>query len=239
MYKDSQQKMLADMRIQPALLKEYDNAALVDLAVAKNVKLDDAKVDLDLVKTEIQRRAEGIIQDKNVKFTEFFGAENTGWAAVVMAQSLDILNFQRLQNGLGDEFIGDKIKKKEPEIKYDVEPKFKRALISVVTGDYCKEFTLSEILDKSGWNLDSKQKSLLIKKLKGEHNRDKTAILNVLGKRDGEIDIDVELFYIYKIKNWELIQAYFDTERFQEVESLIRKCIMVDETPKIGIKYDN
>lgn len=51
--------------------------------------------------------------------------------------------------------------------------------------------------------------------------------------------MDTELFLIGKIINWQLIEAFFDTEnedKFNKLKNEIKKCIIVDETVKIAAK---
>ena len=76
----------------------------------------------------------------------------------------------------------------------------------------------------------------LLKKLKGDYKKDKKTVLDVLNLQDGELDLDTELYLIYQIKNWQLIRAYFDENRLDEIVDAVKRCIIVDETAKIGLR---
>lgn len=228
---------LADQEVDVANIGKYETRKLIEMAAAKDRKIKGTVVELDFIKSELQSRAENEIEEKNIKFTEFYGEKNS-YVGVTVAQALEVLNMIKLKELLGAELIVDKIKIKPADIKYEYDKKFKQALIAVVTGDYDREFTVEQVVDSAGWEIDGKQKSLLLKKLKGEYKKDRKAVLSILGKQENEIDVDVELYYIYKIKNWELIKAYFDTEKeFEILAEEIKKYVTVDETPKIELKY--
>lgn len=207
---------------------------LIQRAAEKDRQIKAASKELDAIKAELQSRAEQILEEHNIKFTEFFGDKNS-YVAVSVAQTLDVLNMQKVQELLGAELLRDKITEKPVETKYEYDKKFKQALIAVITGDYDNEFTVEEIVTNAGWCATDSQKKVLLKKLKGEYKGDRKAVYAILNRED--IDIDIELYYIYKIKNWELIQAYFDMEGFKSVEEMIKKYVTVSETPKIELKY--
>ena len=78
------------------------------------------------------------------------------------------------------------------------------------------------------------QKNLLIKKLKGSYKTDK----NLLRKYIPDKDLDVELFTINKIKNYDKVKAFFNVED-KELKEKIKRYISLDETVKITIKYED
>ena len=90
-------------------------------------------------------------------------------------------------------------------------------------------------MDGSGWRMDHSRRSLILKKLKGEYTKDRDMIRKTLN--NATLDVDVELYLINKAKNWQLIQAFFPMENFEEWAGELRKYITVDETPKIELKY--
>lgn len=227
---------LRERQIKPESLHTIDIEELIDLAAAKDKKLAECKCELDMVKAEIQNRAENTLEERNIKFTEFFGDKNS-FVTVTVAQAFEILNMTKIKEIVGKELVEEKVKIKQ-DIKYDIDKKFQRALIAVVTNDYDNEYTIEQIIDNAGFEMNTSQRSLILKKLKGEYNTDKANICKILGKTDEELSIDEELYYIYKIKNWELIRAFFDTNNFEQLAEEIKKCVAVNETPKIGLKYN-
>ena len=88
---------------------------------------------------------------------------------------------------------------------------------------------------------DDNQKKLLLKKLKGDFEKDKDTLTSVLlgGVKDGESapDFDVELWYIYRIKNAELIRAFLPEELIDSTINEIRKCILVETKTSITLDY--
>lgn len=225
---------LMEMKVDREKLPRMQTNVIIEYAAAKDRKIKDTTAELDLLKAELQRRAEKNLEERNIKFTEFFGNINS-YVNVGYAQKMDILNMGRVKELLGRELVEDKISLKPAEPKYDYDKKFRQALIAVVTGDYDNEFTVEDIVDGAGWSMDAQQRSLILKKLKGEYAKDRDMIKNTLGLE--ELDADEELYYIYKIKNWELIRAFFPLENFDEVAEDLRKYVIVDETPKIELKY--
>ena len=57
--------------------------------------------------------------------------------------------------------------------------------------------------------------------------------------KDGESapDFDVELWYIYRIKNAELIRAFLPEELIDNTINEIRKCILVETKTSITLDY--
>lgn len=131
--------------------------------------------------------------------------------------------------------------KENTETKYKYDGKFEKMLKAIFTGDYTFEVTLEEFLDQMPLKPDDKQKKLLLKKLKGDFEKDKDTLTSVLlgGVKDGESapDFDVELWYIYRIKNAELIRAFLPEELIDNTINEIRKCILVETKTSITLDY--
>ena len=219
---------------------------------AKNMKTEEligALVELDkqgkenraltnAYKAELQARGISIMDDHNVKFVKFYGEE--GSAAVTDSMSLDILNPDKLKELVGEGVWKTKVKE-NTETKYKCDDKFEKMLKAIFTGDYTFEVTLEEFLDQMPLKPDDKQKKLLLKKLKGDFEKDKDTLTSVLlgGVKDGKSapDFDVELWYIYRIKNAELIRAFLPEELIDNTINEIRKCILVETKTSITLDY--
>ena len=67
---------------------------------------------------------------------------------------------------------------------------------------------------------------------------DKETLLSVLAPEGEEPDLEVELWYIYRIKNGELIRAFLSEEMLDKTIADIRKCILVETKTSITIDYD-
>ena len=219
---------------------------------AKNMKTEEligALVELDkqgkenraltnAYKAELQARGISIMDDHNGKFVKFYGEE--GSAAVTDSMSLDILNPDKLKELVGEGVWKTKVKE-NTETKYKCDGKFEKMLKAIFTGDYTFEMSLEEFLDQMPLKPDDKQKKLLLKKLKGDFEKDKDTLTSVLlgGVKDGESapDFDVELWYIYRIKNAELIRAFLPEELIDNTINEIRKCILVETKTSITLDY--
>lgn len=219
---------------------------------AKNMKTEEligALVELDkqgkenraltnAYKAELQARGISIMDDHNVKFVKFYGEE--GSAAVTDSMSLDILNPDKLKELVGEGVWKTKVKE-NTETKYKCDGKFEKMLKAIFTGDYTFEMSLEEFLDQMPLKPDDKQKKLLLKKLKGDFEKDKDTLTSVLlgGVKDEESapDFDVELWYIYRIKNAELIRAFLPEELIDNTINEIRKCILVETKTSITLDY--
>ena len=219
---------------------------------AKNMKTEEligALVELDkqgkenraltnAYKAELQARGISIMDDHNVKYVKFYG--DAGSASITDSMSLDILNPDKLKKLIGEGVWNTKVKE-STETKYKYDGKFEKMLKAIFTGDYTFEVTLEEFLDQMPLKPDDKQKKLLLKKLKGDFEKDKDTLTSVLlgGVKDGESapDFDVELWYIYRIKNAELIRAFLPEELIDNTINEIRKCILVETKTSITLDY--
>lgn len=217
-------------------IEDRASSELIDILLAKEKEAAALKVEIDTLKSEIQTRGVKVLEERNTKYIEFFGEEN-GIASVSMAQKMEILNYFKLEEMLGKEFLSEKITRVPADVKYNIDKKFQQAVMALVTGDYAKGYTLEEVVN--GITEDAKQRTLLLKKLKGDYKKDKDTICSVLKVDKADLEMDTELFLIGKIMNWQLIEAFFDTEdesKFIKLKSEVKKCIIVDETVKIATK---
>lgn len=203
--------------------------------VDKLCEMDKSKKEIDVkikqYQAELQSRGLRLLEDRNLKYKEFYGTDGAR-AEMTYAQSLEVLNFFALQEACGKIF--DEYVKRIPEYKYSYDKKFETALKAIFTDDYTAEMSVEDIIDKC-FKVDSKQKALLVKKLKGEYKKDKELIESML-KIDN--DIEVELDYIHKAINWRRIKMYFP-DNTEKVIREIKKCLIVTSTPKIAIKYND
>lgn len=209
------------------------SAELTDILIKKQSQASELKQEIDAIKGELQTRGLKVLDERNQKFIEFFG-DTVGIASVTIAQKMEILNYFRLRELLGEEFTEEKIKRQPADIKYDVDTKFNQALIALVTGDYDAEITIDEVL--SGITATQMQRELIKKKLKGDYKKDRKVLADIIGTEERELNYDTELFFIGKIKNYQLITVYFDESRLNEIREELKKCVAVDETVKIAAK---
>lgn len=216
---------------------EMNNAQLVTAAVKFDQEQKEYKKELDAVKAELQSRGLQIIEDRNVKFIKFFSSD--GNASVMDSQQIDVLNPDKLKELLSEGIWKAKVKE-TTETKYKYDSKLEQMLKAIFTGDYTFEYTIEEFMDEMSVKPDEKQKKLLIKKLKGDYVKDKQTLVSVLGyqNEDAAPDFDVELFYIYKIKNGEFIKAFLPEDCLDQTIEDIKKCLIVDTKTSVTIDYD-
>lgn len=224
-----------EMAVANINLRTLDIDELIDFAIAKKKIADLAEAELVVIKKEMQERAASFQTDRHIKFTEWYGSDKS-IASITTASTMEIKNFTKLKGLLGKEFVGEKVKEKRP-VKYVVEDNFKRALIALKTGDYESKTSIDDVIDTAGWCEGNPDKKALLKKsLKGEYKKDKKSVLASLNLSDKECDIDTELFLIYQIKNFELIKAFFDVSKLEEIRERLEGIVEVSESIRIGLK---
>ena len=229
------QSNYSDRAVANVNLRSLDIEELIDFAIAKKKIADLAGAELDVIKKEMQERAVSFQDDRHIKFTEWHGSDKS-LASITTANTMEIKNFTKLKSLLGKEFVGEKIKEKRP-VKYVVEDNFKKALIALKMGDYESNTSIDDVIDSAGWCEGNADKRALLKKsLKGDYKKDKKAVLTSLNLSDEECDIDTELFLIYQIKNFELIKAFFDVTKLEEIRERLEGVVDVSESIRIGLK---
>ena len=212
------------------------NEELIGACVTLDREQKKSRAMLNGDKAELQARGLALMEDHNVKYVKFYGGE--GSAAITDSMSLDILNPDKLKELVGEGVYNMKVKE-ETKTTYKYDSKFEKALKAIFTGDYTFETTLEEFLEEMSIKPDAKQKKLLMKKLKGEFEKDKETLISVLVPEGQEApDFDVELWYIYRIKNGELIRAFLPEEMLDSTIESIRKSILVETKTSITLDYD-
>lgn len=224
------------METQEKTPKSMTNEELIGACVTLDREQKKSRAMLNGYKAELQARGLALMEDHNVKYVKFYGGE--GSAAITDSMSLDILNPDKLKELVGEGVYNMKVKE-ETKTTYKYDSKFEKDLKAIFTGDYTFETTLEEFLEEMSIKPDAKQKKLLMKKLKGEFEKDKETLISVLVPEGQEApDFDVELWYIYRIKNGELIRAFLPEEMLDSTIESIRKSILVETKTSITLDYD-
>ena len=226
-------------------INKMSDAKLVDRAIMLDNEKKTLDTELTGLKAEIQKRGLLTMMDHNVKYCKMYG-DTVGTAIVSESQEIDILNMDRLSEIVGDGLVKEKVTE-STFTKYKLDKNFDKMIKAVCTGDYTFEYSLEEFLDQMSVPVDAHQKELLLKKLKGDYKADKKTLVSVLGyltKGTSEAaaeaaapDLDVELYYISKIKNAELILAFLPEEGIDSTMEAIRRCVIVDSKLKIELAY--
>ncbi len=214
-------------------LKQKTSAELVDeLVQLDRLRLQTAR-NISKYQAELQARGISIMEDRNKQYTRFYGSMGAA-ASVTDRQSLDILNPDRLKLCVS-EGVWKKNVTVTMETKYKCSANFERMLKALFTDDYTFEMDLEEFLDSQMHILpDTKQKKLLLKKLSGDYEKDRKNLAAIF---DTECDWDVELYYIHKIKNAELIRAFLPDDMLDATIRELKKCVIVDSKTAITLDY--
>ena len=214
--------------------KTMSNEQLIGACVELDREQKRSRVLMNSYKAELQARGLALMEDHNVRYVKFYGDE--GSAAITDSMSLDILNPDKLKELVGGGVYSMKVKE-ETKTTYKYDSKFERALKAIFTGDYSFE-DLGDFLGEMSIKPDDQQKKLLLKKLKGDYEKDKETLLSVLAPKGEEPDLDIELWYIYRIKNGELIRAFLPEEMLDKTIEDIKKCILVETKTSITLDYE-
>lgn len=211
-------------------LNQKTSRQLVDeLIQLDQLRMNTAR-NISAYQAELQSRGISIMDDKNKQYTRFYG--DMGAASVTDSKSLEILNPDRLKLCVS-EGVYKKHVTVTTETKYKCSAQFEKMLKALFTEDYTFEQELSGFLDEMHIIPDAKQKKTLIKRLKGDYESDRKVLQAVFDVND---DWDVELWYIHRIKNGELIQTFLPDDMLDVTIRELRKCILVDS--KLAIKLD-
>lgn len=207
------------------VMKMINIAEKVSKAIELDRQMKENKKELDTLKAELQAEALTEMDNKNLKYVEYFG--NNGSCAVTYKEKFEVDNLPKLTSVVGDVIVGKVTKEEKVNIKVD--DKFKKALIVLYTGEF-QQHDIPKIL--KDLYLDDKQIKVALKKLKGDYFKDKE-LLESLGVKS---DLEEELDAIREQKNYELVEKFFDVENL-DMERL-KKTISVEESLSIGLNYE-
>lgn len=219
-------------------VRKMSDSQLVSRAIRLDIEEKKSKKQLDETKTELQARGLAVLEEHNTKFVRFYST--SGNVSVLDAQTLDVLNAEKIRELLLEGVFESKVEVTIQKKKYKFDSKLEQMLKAVFTGDFTFEYTLEEFIETEMKVKDASKKRLLLKKLVGDYKKDKQTLVSALGyeSEDAAPDFDVELYYIYKIKNGELIKAFLPEEGLDETISQLRNCMIVDSKTSITIDYD-
>jgi len=202
-------------------------AQLVDQAIKLDKRMKDDKKLLDEIKSQLQAVAFAEMDNKNIKFKQIFGS--IGHFSTTFKEKFEIDDYIKLVSLLG-EVANAKIVRKV-EVKYDVESRFKEALIALYKDDFSSELTVEDVL--RGLGLGDKTVKMAKKKLKGDYLKDKRILesLGVTGECEEELDA------IRRYRNWETVDHFFSSLTTEQITQL-KKTIFIEEQLAAGLEYD-
>ncbi len=197
----------------------------VSKAIEIDKRIKEDKKELDIIKAELQAEALQEMENKNLKYVEYFGTD--GSCAIAYKEKFEVDNFPALIDSVGEVIEGKYTK--EESVKITVDKKLQEALIALYKGEY-KQHDITQIL--KDLYLDDKQIKVALKKLKGDYKKDKE-LLESLGVKS---DIEEELDAIREQKNYELVEKFFDLRQI-DIER-VKKSISVEDSLSVGLNYE-
>lgn len=225
-------------------LNKVSDKDLIDMTVAATKVAEDAKFALEKYKAEIQGRGLIILKDQNNRYCKLYGTDGS-YVAVSEPQEIDILNMDRLKTALGEGVYKETVTE-TTKTTYAVDRKLGQALKAIATNDYTFEYrSLEQFLGDMSVPVTPGQKEVLLRRLKGDYKADKKTMLSVLGYLTKDTteeaaeaaapNLDMDLYYISKIKNAELIQAYLPDEGIDWSMDEIKRSLIVTSKLKLEI----
>lgn len=188
----------------------------------------ELKEQLNYYKNFFELQAQTDLQDKKSKNIKYYGSNNS-FIQVSSAQSIKLSELELLQN-----LFGDKISKILAEkVTFEFISKYKKSLGLIVNNNMI-DGTLDDLL--SSITSDKNIKELLKKKLKGNYQKDKDILLNMLNLSEEEasdtayLTSEVLAFDTF-IKMLELLDYKGDKQKALEV---LQSAITVSESCKIN-----
>lgn len=214
------------------LIQKTSEQLVDELVQLDRLRLQTAR-SIQKYQAELQARGISIMEDRNKQYMRFYG--NAGATVSVTDRlSMEILNPDRLKLCV-TEGVYNRNVTVTTETKYKCAPEFERMLKALFTGDYEIGLELGEFLESQMHIVpDAKQRKLLQKKLKGDYEKDRKTLASVFGV---ECDWDVELYYIHRIKNAELIRTFLPDDMLDVSMAELKKCITVDSKVAVALDY--
>ena len=209
---------------------------LVDLAVAAMKVAEDAKSALEKYKAEIQNRGLSVLKDRNNQYCRIYGTDGS---YVAVSEPKEMAIGEDVCAGLVTETT---------KTTYTLDKKLQKALKAIAANDYTFEYTLEDYLKEMSVPVSEGQREVLARRLKGDYKEDKNTLLSVLGylgkgtteeaAEAAAPNLDMDLYYISKIKNAELIQAILPDEGIDWSMDEIKRSLIVTSKLKLEIAYE-
>ncbi len=208
-------------------------AQLVDKLVEWDKLLKDGKKQMDEIKSKLQSQAIDELKDKKQKQISILGSSGSR-VIVTQTDKVELVYAQVLRTYFG-KVIADVIKE---EVTYKVAEPFKRLLAAAFKGEYIEQ-SLDAVV--KGLTSDEKLQKLLLKKLKGNFDKDVNVLKTVLEYEQKEAENTAYLVaeaITYERILMLSIAAGYAPEEFGEAVQMLKNAVMVDESIKLGLEYE-
>lgn len=200
---------------------------LVNRAIKLDRQAKKVNAELDKVKAQLQAEALAEMENKNLKYVEYFGS--AGSVFVSYKEKFEVDNLPALKEIFGEVLTG-KVKTEET-VKITLDSKVKSAVMALYKGEY-DQHDLARLL--SGLGLELNDIKTVLKKLKGDYAKDMQTLRSFGIKADG--GIEEELDAIREQKNFELISKFIDPEAVDIAK--LKRAVSVEESLAIGLIFE-
>lgn len=195
-------------------------AALISRAVTLDNEIRQRKTALEEIKAKIQTAALTEMENKNLRYVRYDSLY--GSVEMTYKTKLEVDNYARLAAALdAGVLVEDKIARKH-SVKYEIDARFKEALIALVRGDYAVH-DIDGILLGMGIE-DAQMRKVVRKKLKGDYAKDKEVLASVGVGGDREEELDA----IREELNRQLVERFFEPDLVDRDE--VRNSVNLDES---------
>ena len=204
-------------------------AALIGRAITLDNEIKHKKKELEAVKAKLQALALAEMENKNLRYVRYSSILGNCEASYKTKFELD--NYSKLAYALGDNLLLEDKVKRIQEVKYDVDSRFKKALIALARNDYAAN-DLDAVVQGLGIT-DLQTQKLVLKKLKGDYAKDR-ALLESVGCHG---EMEEELDAIREELNRRMIDRYFASDLVDRDE--IRKSVYIEDSLSITLTANN
>ena len=195
-------------------------AALISRAVTLDNEIRQRKTALEEIKAKLQTAALAEMENKNLRYVRYDSLY--GSVEMTYKTKLEIDNYARLAAALdASVLVEDKIVRRQ-SVKYDIDARFKAALIALARGDYAAH-DIDGILLSMGIE-DAQMRKVVRKKLKGDYAKDKEVLASVGIGGDREEELDA----IREELNRQLVERFFEPDLVDRDE--VRNSVNLDES---------
>lgn len=204
---------------------------LVDRAVDLDRAMQGMKAKQDEIASKLQQEALAKMKEKKIKTVQYFGS-NGNYVLVTKASTVKLLDYAKVKKVFGDN-IKKMMTKRDA---YDLKKEFKTIAEGIFKSDI-ENRTVKDILEEIG--LEEKQIQLVTRQLKMDYVKDKKALM-AIGLT--EQDVETYIFFIHEAMVYEKIKealSNYEGEAYEGAVTSIKNSVIVEETPKITIKYED
>ncbi|PHS34919.1 MAG: hypothetical protein COA82_06730 [Alkaliphilus sp.] len=207
--------------------------------VNKLVKWDklmkEGKKEQSKLKAELQNVAVLELENSKKKQIKYYGNEGNT-VVVTMAEKVEMISRAYLREAITKNILEEFMK---TETKYTLNDKFKKIVGPILSGNYSEQ-KVEDVISEMG--LDMKKGKLARKKLKGVYDKDIDFLVSIGMTKENAGEY---AFFISEAFAWERVVKLLEvaghvqgTDNFKAAIKGIKQALIVEETLKIEIKYE-